>query len=116
MTKSSVPRAPLAHTIPGVCMAIHAGRSKVYEEISAGRLKARKMGRKTIVLDPDLLDYLNNLPELAPKADGPEADACRVGPSPTPNEGRSVVEGPPESHEKKKVLGADAAHDEVKME
>jgi hypothetical protein len=38
------------------------GRSKIYEEISAGRLVARKVGTRTIVLASDLAVYLQSLP------------------------------------------------------
>jgi len=40
----------------GVC------RSLIYEEIAAGRLRARKIGRRTIILVPDAEEYLLALP------------------------------------------------------
>ena len=43
------------------------GRSKIYQEISAGRLVARKVGTRTIILASDLNDYLKCLPEIASK-------------------------------------------------
>jgi excisionase family DNA binding protein len=42
----------------------NVGRSTVYEEIKAGRLVARKMGRRTIILDQDLQAWLSTLPTL----------------------------------------------------
>jgi excisionase family DNA binding protein len=42
----------------------NVGRSTVYEEIRAGRLVARKMGRRTIILDCDLQAWLSTLPLL----------------------------------------------------
>jgi excisionase family DNA binding protein len=42
------------------------GRSTVYEAIKAGRLVARKMGRRTIILDRDLQAWLSTLPLLKP--------------------------------------------------
>jgi excisionase family DNA binding protein len=40
----------------GVC------RSIVYEEIASGRLKARKLGRRTIILESDRRAWLESLP------------------------------------------------------
>lgn len=41
---------------------IDCGRTKIFEEIKEGRLKARKFGRRTIILRDDLLTWLNDLP------------------------------------------------------
>ncbi|MCC2654629.1 MAG: helix-turn-helix protein [Microvirga sp.] len=38
------------------------GRTKVFEEIRSGRLPARKLGRRTIVLTSDFDNWLNSLP------------------------------------------------------
>jgi hypothetical protein len=38
----------------------------IYEEIAAGRLIARKIGRRTIVRRADALAWLRSLPELSP--------------------------------------------------
>jgi hypothetical protein len=38
------------------------GRTFIYEEINAKRLKVRKAGRRTIVLQDDALSYLQSLP------------------------------------------------------
>ena len=38
------------------------GRTLIYVEINAGRLVARKVGNKTIILRPDLLAWLDSLP------------------------------------------------------
>jgi hypothetical protein len=40
-------------------------RDFVYREIRAGRLVARKAGRRTIVLRPDWQAYLASLPRMA---------------------------------------------------
>lgn len=39
------------------------GRSKAYEEIKAGRLTVRKIGRSSVVLRDDWLAYLASLPK-----------------------------------------------------
>lgn len=52
-----------AYTITEVMEAIGIGRTKLYEEIGAGKLSPRKIGSKTIVLADDLKRYLNALPK-----------------------------------------------------
>lgn len=46
------------------------GRSKLYEKIADGSLKARKLDRKTIVLDEDWLAFLRGLPVAVPPKSG----------------------------------------------
>lgn len=56
---------PVAHTILDVAKAARLGRSKIYEEIRHGRLKARKIGSRTIILDDDLRSWLASLPSAS---------------------------------------------------
>lgn len=42
-------------------------RDKIYGAINTGKLRARKDGRRTVILAADLEAYLNNLPVLEPK-------------------------------------------------
>jgi excisionase family DNA binding protein len=51
-------------SITDAARTANVGRSTVYEEIKAGRLVARKMGRRTIILDRDLQAWLSTLPTL----------------------------------------------------
>lgn len=44
------------------------GRTKIFEAIRKGELKARKVGRATIILREDALDYLQKLPAWRPGA------------------------------------------------
>lgn len=46
------------------CQIAGIGRTKIYEAIAAKRLKARKLGKRTIVLRTDLRDFLASLPEV----------------------------------------------------
>jgi len=46
-------------------------RDKAYKEIKAGRLRAVKRGRNTLILVDDLKTYLNSLPAIEPSQ--PEA-------------------------------------------
>lgn len=55
-------RHKLAYTIPELVSASGAGRSKIYEEIAAGRLKVRKLGKRTLALHEDATAWLQSLP------------------------------------------------------
>ena len=46
------------------CRRYRIGRTKTYDEINAGRLKARKAGRRTIIAEDDAEEWLSNLPAL----------------------------------------------------
>jgi hypothetical protein len=51
-------------SIPVFCETYDIGRSKAYEEIAAGRLKARKAGRRTIIATEDAEEWFSSLPRL----------------------------------------------------
>jgi hypothetical protein len=59
------PATRLAYSIDGAAEAIDSSRSKIYEEIRAGKLKAKKLGARTIITAPALYDYLDALPDMA---------------------------------------------------
>jgi hypothetical protein len=49
------------------------GRTSLYAAIRAGKLVARKCGKRTIILQSDLITWLNSLPasiELSDNSDG----------------------------------------------
>jgi hypothetical protein len=46
------------------CETYDIGRTKAYEEINAGRLKARKIGSRTIISTDDAESWLNALPAI----------------------------------------------------
>ena len=58
-----------AMTVPDFCRRYRIGRTKTYEEINAGRLKARKAGRRTIIAEDDAEEWLSNLPALHEELD-----------------------------------------------
>jgi predicted DNA-binding transcriptional regulator AlpA len=60
-TGSSLP-GRLAYTIPELVHDTGAGRSKIYQEIAAGRLKVRKLGKRTLILHGDAVAWLQSLP------------------------------------------------------
>jgi hypothetical protein len=57
-----------AFSIQEFCRRNNVGRTKVYAEIGAGRLKARKIGTKTVVMAEDETAWLAALPSMSPKA------------------------------------------------
>jgi excisionase family DNA binding protein len=52
----------VAHSIAEVCAATGLGRDGVYDAIRDGRLVARKLGRRTVIVDDDLRRFLDGLP------------------------------------------------------
>jgi excisionase family DNA binding protein len=61
----SLPRErPIAHSIEDTAQHAKCGRTTIYAAIKAGKLKARKIGRRTIILDEDLRGWLAALPTL----------------------------------------------------
>jgi hypothetical protein len=52
----------LALSIPEVVQASGIGRTLVFSEMKAGRLVARKCGRRTVVLVDDLQNWLRAMP------------------------------------------------------
>jgi excisionase family DNA binding protein len=59
---------PLAHTIEEAARRSTLSPSNVRAIILRGELKARKMGRRTLILDEDLRAWLAGLPSAIPEA------------------------------------------------
>ncbi len=55
---------PIGYTINDAVQASGVGRTTLYEEIKAGRLRAVKRGRRTLILADDLRRWLETLPAL----------------------------------------------------
>ncbi len=60
--------AKLAFTIDEAVEAGAGGRTKIYEAINAGTLRAKKRGKRTVILAADLAQYLESLPDFHEKA------------------------------------------------
>ena len=58
----------LAYTIKEVVEGGGGCRSVVYEAIKTGKLRARKRGKRTIILAPDFAEYLEALPDFHSEA------------------------------------------------
>ena len=55
---------PLAYSISDFARAVGIGRTKLYEEISAGRLRALKAGKRTIITVENRRAYVASLPAV----------------------------------------------------
>jgi excisionase family DNA binding protein len=59
MVESTISPIPLAHTILQTVERSRCGRSKLYESIRRGDLAVVKLGRKTLILEKDLQEWLH---------------------------------------------------------
>ena len=71
MIERNVTGRRAAYTIKEVCALTGLGRDGVYRAINEGRLRARKFGKRTLILDPDLYGFLESLPTLSAEATNP---------------------------------------------
>ncbi len=58
----------MAFTIPEAVEAGAGSRSVIYENINAGTLRAKKRGKRTVILAADLAQYLESLPDFHEQA------------------------------------------------
>ena len=62
----------LAHSIAETCALTGLGRDAVFAAIRDGRLVARKLGRRTIIVDDDLRQFLAELPRAGGREEAPQ--------------------------------------------
>ena len=62
------PAKPIAYTVDDASRIAGIGVTKLYEEIGAGALDARKAGRRTVIMAASLDAYLANLPSAKIRA------------------------------------------------
>src|SRR5262249_38528450 len=60
----SVDTAKQALSVQEFCLAFGIGKDKLYREVKAGRLKARKSGKRTLILKSDAEAWAASLPTL----------------------------------------------------
>jgi excisionase family DNA binding protein len=63
------------HSVKDATSNLRLSRSKVYEEINSGRLKSVKVGRRRLIQESALIDYIDNLIKTA--APGAGCDVTR---------------------------------------
>lgn len=54
----------LALSVLEACAAARIGKTALYEAIASGTLRARKRGRRTLVLPADLREWVERLPDV----------------------------------------------------
>jgi excisionase family DNA binding protein len=60
--------APLAIGIDSACRALGIGKTKLYQEIGAGRLRAVKFGKKTLIPTDQFATWLASLEPVESRA------------------------------------------------
>jgi excisionase family DNA binding protein len=53
-------------TIPEACAAVRVGRTKLYQLLNSGEIKAVKIGKKTLISMCELNKFINLLPKYKP--------------------------------------------------
>jgi len=54
----------LAYTVDEACKRSRTSRAFLYQEIASGKLRAKKRGRRTVILPADLQAWLESLPDF----------------------------------------------------
>ncbi|MBN9454290.1 MAG: helix-turn-helix domain-containing protein [Bosea sp.] len=62
--RTESPTKPLAYSPQEAARAAATGVNTIYQELNAGRLSARKLGRRTLILAADLEAWLRSLPTM----------------------------------------------------
>ncbi len=53
----------LAHSVGGAAKVLDCGRTKLYQLMAEGRIKAKKLGTKTLIPHSELVSLLDSLPD-----------------------------------------------------
>ena len=61
VTKDTYTPAKLAYSLTELTNLLGLGRSTLYNEVKAGRLRLSKIGTRSIILADDLAEYLETL-------------------------------------------------------
>ena len=56
-------------SIAEFCQRYGLGRTTAYEEIKTGRLRGRKVRKRTLIAEDDAEDWLRQLPTIVPISD-----------------------------------------------
>lgn len=59
-----------AFFITEFCRRYGVGRTRAFDELKAGRLRGRKIGRRTIITEDDAETWLRNLPDARGRPKG----------------------------------------------
>jgi excisionase family DNA binding protein len=61
--ETAMKKTPYAHPVPDACDLLGIKSSKLYTEIAKGRIRAKKIGTRTVVLDESIREYLAAQPD-----------------------------------------------------
>jgi excisionase family DNA binding protein len=75
MSKNISDTGRRAHSITETCALLGLGRDSIYAAIRDGRLVARKFGKRTVIVDDDLRQFLSELPRAGCQTKADEAAA-----------------------------------------
>lgn len=56
---------PIAYTVKEACAVCRTGKTTLYGAIRRGELVARKLGKKTLILDEELRRWIEHLPTVS---------------------------------------------------
>lgn len=76
MSDSTETLPPLALRVPDACRESGVSRTVLYSALRRGDLRARKLGKATLILRSDLEAWLSNLPAHEPAA--PKLTAAQI--------------------------------------
>lgn len=68
MDGAKVSDTKLAYTVPAFCDAAGIGKSKLYEMLAAGEIKAKKVGKRTLIPGEEGRRWLASLPAFVSRA------------------------------------------------
>jgi excisionase family DNA binding protein len=60
------------NSIKDVVAKTRLSRSKIYEEMDSGRLKSVKVGRRRLIPESALIDYIESLAQVGMRAEVPQ--------------------------------------------
>lgn len=104
------PEFPLAWSVNEFCQVVPCGRSTIYDEIRCGRLKARKLRKRTVILHEDGLAYLRSLPtQIGTSQQEPESKGTKPPADLTANPGPERGHDPRAPEDKQKKRKKDSA-------
>lgn len=62
MSTSTDPVDRIAYRPTEAAARLGIGRTQFYEQVAAGKIPARKLGRSTLILHEDLVEFARSLP------------------------------------------------------